>query len=284
MYGMRKLEIVLARRIDVDLSGTNLIPPTLRDLNCGRSGIQALPSDGSWVEQMDRIRIGGNGEGNINRALSIRSGVPQYQILWDDVYTRRASLKRSGGDPALDLNIHQTTDDGPGTNTELICTATNADDLWKMVGYRGYKGDAVLDNVQSLSLSNLIQFGVTRQSSSQFTFAWSLSDKTTQNDPNVNNRQEFVYNDSDPDNVPEAWVRDGTSQAWLPILAADEQIRLPGPSQDVLVEVDSVSYDPSTNTMTVNTKTSSLSHTGSTSSIPTGIDRMTYAFFFTSTL
>jgi hypothetical protein len=282
MYGMRQLEYVAGSRLRVDLSGDNLIPPTLTELQFGRSGIKHVPDDDTWVDQMTQIKIHGNGEGSVGKALSITDGVPQYQLLWNQLYQRRTYLQKSNGSPELDVNLHQTTDDGPGRNTELICTATSAEKLWRMVGYRRHKGDSVLDYVRSLNLSNLLQFNITRTGAQMFEFSWGLPDKTTQADPAIRNRQEFVYNDQASNNAPEAWVRDGTSRAWLPIFTSGEQVRLQGPTSDELVEISSVTYDPSANAMSVSV-TDSPSLPSSSGSIPSDADRMTYAFFFYST-
>jgi hypothetical protein len=144
------------------------------------------------------------------------------------------------------------------------------------------QGDSVLDYFRSLNLSNLLQFNITRTGAQTFEFSWGLPDKTAQADPDIGSRREFVYNDQASNNAPEAWVRNGTSRAWLPIFTSGEQVRLQGPTSDELVEISSVTYDPSTDTMSVSV-TDSPSLPSSSGSISSDVDRMTYAFFFHST-
>lgn len=278
---MRNLESVMQQKGPmVDLSGVPPVPPALTSWSFQIQGVESWGSDLSWVTQVDTLAQNMNGRGSEDIALSITNGVPQVQIMWDALYDRRANLKS----PSVNLDQRFNGAVNSGGN-QLICTATQASDLWKMIGLHSYHpdngGESVLDYVQSLKLSNLLAFDTKSYTSDSITFDWTLEEKTpNEGAPGTVDRRAFFVYDESNGNQPEAWVEKQGSGQWLPIFQPGQQFRLRGATTDKLFEIASQSYDPTTDELTLTIDTGSTQN-GVSTSIPEN-GEVVYGFYYQS--
>jgi len=280
MRTMRKLQIInIGPRSSLDLSGVNPIPPTTTELGAGRGfNLVGAGSTFGWLTQLDRLSFNSDGEGNLSKALSITNGVPQYQKFWDGLYNNRTGLKST-----LDVALLQYQDNGPG-ETPRVCTATQASELWRMIGLYSYHpdngGESVLDYVQSLNLSNILSFDTKSYTSDSVTFDWSLYKKSENDGSDYGKtRRPYVYDDTNT-NEPEVWIHRQGSNEWLPLFQPGQQFRLRGATTDKLFEIASQSYDPTTDELTLTIDTGST-QSGVSTSIPEN-GEVVYGFYFQS--